>query len=509
MNCMRFVKGFLDSTKGTVAIMMAATIPAIMLLASIALEISRHNYVESKLAFAADAAAIAGAKYDISNVQANALQVFNANFPPGTNGISPIPTVSYDATTKTVDVKVNANLPTLIGGFFGQKFLAVKAESQVIREFGGLELAMVLDITGSMAQNNKIGGLITAANNLVDTIYEGQNTRDNTAIGIVPFVTIINVGSNNTAWLTDPATVALFPASQPWQGCIMAKNALEFDDEDFDTPPPAAKWPTYFVASTIPSPNDDCVKRDNDWWMTNKLGVARKCPAVTPTGTLFEVVTPISGINVGPNRSCGPPIMPLHNNAADIKAYISKLTPTDGGGTMGNIGLVWGGRVLSEFWTGLWTVKQASGTTIVGEPIKKYTEPTNTKAIIMMTDGGSNWYDGPFPPNSDPTSYGTAPNDRYLKGKLGSTQIGGIGTTNPGDFTLKINDKISRLCTGLKAKGIEIYTITFRVTDPSVNQLYQNCATTPDHFAAATDNASILAIFTSIAQQLKRLRIVA
>ncbi len=501
---------FLRSPKGSIAILMAFALPILFFLAGLAIEISRQSFVESKLAFAADAAAVAGARYDIANVQANAIKVFNANYSPGTLGISPVPTVFYDATNQTVTVKVKDNLPTLFGGIIGVKNLVVTAESQVKREFGGLELAMVLDVTGSMADSNKIGGLITAAKSLVDVIYEGQNVRENTAIGIVPFVTIVNVGPNNSAWLSDPATLAKFPASQSWQGCIKANSTAEFGDEIFDTPPPTMKWPTYFADSTIPTV-DDCVSRDNDWHMTTKLGVKRKCPAAAlPAGTAqFEVWTPVSGVKVGPNRSCPPPIMPLRNNATDLKAYIDKLTPNNGGGTMGNIGLVWGGRLLSEFWDGAWSVMQQGGTTITGEPIKSYTEPTNTKAIIMMTDGGSNWWDEGLPPFGDPTSYGTAPNDRYASGKLGSTQKGGIGTTNPGDFTLKVDQKISRLCTALKLRGIEIFTITFRVNEPWINKVYQDCASSPDHFSAAADNAQILQIFNSIGKQLKRLRIVA
>ena len=345
--------------------------------------------------------------------------------------------------------------------------------------------------------------LKTAAKSLVDIIYEGKNTRENTAIAIVPFVTTTNIGSNNVGWLSDPASLAKFPTDQPWEGCVKVNNTTEFGDESFDTAPPANKWPVYFVESTIPQPNDDCVTRDNDWHVTTSPGTRRRCPprAPRPGVATFEAYTSISGINIGPNRSCPTPIMPLHNDAASLKSYINTLSATNGGGTMGNLGLIWGGRVLSESWNGLWSVKQESGATITGEAIKPYTEPTNTKAIIMMTDGGSNWYDGTYSPNSDPTAYGTAPNDRYAVGKLGSTS-----RTN---FETKIDQKITRLCTALKARGVEIYTITFRVTDPAINAVYQNCATDSAHFATASDNAAILSVFERIAKELKRLRIIA
>jgi hypothetical protein len=52
---------------------------------------------------------------------------------------------------------------------------------------------------------------------------------------------------------------------------------------------------------------------------------------------------------------------------------------------------------------------------------------------------------------------------------------------------------------------MQVYTITFRATDPTVNAIYQQCATIRANFAQATDNANLLAIFNNIAMQLKKL----
>jgi Flp pilus assembly protein TadG len=500
----QFFDRFYKSDKGSIGIMAGLSCPAILFIAGMAIELSRQSYVDAQLAFAVDAAAIAGAKFDSTLITQNAIQAFNANFPPGTAGLSPVPTVAYDSVNQIVTVSVNDKLPTILGGLMGITTIHVNASSQVQKQYGGLELAMVLDITGSMAQNNKIGGLITAATSLVNQIYNGANTRTNTSIGIVPFVTTVNVGANNTAWLSDPLTVTngSFPASQPWAGCVKSNSTLEFADEAFDTIPGGTNpdgtkslWPTYFSQSTMPAV-DDCVSRDNDWHMVSNTGVSRKCPTKYKVGTKFEAVT--SG--AGPNRSCSIPIMPLHNNAADLVSYISKLKPINGGGTMGNLGMIWGARLLSPSWSGKWSVMQENGTTITGEATNPYTNTTVQKALIIMTDGGSQWYDDSLPPTGDPTAYGSSANDRYAIGKLGSTSIN--------DFVNRINNKILRTCTALKNKGVVIYTITFQVTDPTVDAIYKQCATTPANFAAASSNAALLTIFNNIAQQLKNLRIV-
>jgi Flp pilus assembly protein TadG len=513
MRIKNIIRDLAQSEAGSIAIMAGLTFPVIFFIAGMAIELSRQSYVDAQLAFAVDAAAIAGAKFDPKLITQNATTVFNANYPPGTAGLSPVPTVTYNAANEVVAVSVNDQMPTILGGLLGVKTIHVSASSQVQRFYGGLELAMVLDITGSMADQNKIGGLITAATSLVDIIYNGLTTRPNTAIGIVPFVTTVNVGSNNTGWLSDPLTVNLFPAAQPWAGCLKSNSILEFADEYFDTTPgknnpdgTVALWPTYYAESTMPAV-DDCVKRDNDWHIVLKTGLARTCPVTKFTpGLLFEKFTNGSSTtSMGPNRSCSIPIMPLHNNSLDLKAYIAKLTPTNGGGTMGNLGMVWGARVLSPSWSGVWNVKQQNGTTIAGEAIKPYTDTTSQKAVIIMTDGASNWYDDALPAGAagiigDPTAYGTKHTDRYAKGKLGSS--------SQANFVTKIDDKIQRVCTALKNQGVVIYTITFRVSDPAVNAVYQKCATVPANFAAASDNASLLVVFNNIATQLKNLRIV-
>lgn len=168
---------------------------------------------------------------------------------------------------------------------------------------------------------------------------------------------------------------------------------------------------------------------------------------------------------------------------------------------MGSLGIIWGARTISEFWDGKWSVQQSNGDIISSEPIKPYTEPTNTKAMIVMTDGEDNWYDqgGYDPTTGDPTSYGAAANDRFVSGKLGAS--------SKNAFDDKISEKFSRICEDAKRKGIEVYTVTFRVSSSSVRNRYLNCASTPEHYSPAESNEELDEVFEKIAKQLKRIRI--
>ncbi len=70
-------------------------------------------------------------------------------------------------------------------------------------------------------------------------------------------------------------------------------------------------------------------------------------------------------------------------------AAIDEMGPWHRGGTMANLGLAWGWRVLSPEWRGLW-----GGDTPEELPLDYHT-PNMHKVIILLTDGNNEWYDWP------------------------------------------------------------------------------------------------------------------
>ena len=60
-----------------------------------------------------------------------------------------------------------------------------------------LNLALVLDNTGSMAQSAKMTNLKTAAHNLLTTLQNAAKTPGDVKVAIVPFATDVNVGTSN------------------------------------------------------------------------------------------------------------------------------------------------------------------------------------------------------------------------------------------------------------------------------------------------------------------------
>src|SRR5204863_333012 len=73
----------------------------------------------------------------------------------------------------------------------------IHANSEVVRSINKLEIAMVLDTTGSM-QGTKISNLMTAAKNFITTMQDAasrSSATDPVKISIVPFSTTVKIMS--------------------------------------------------------------------------------------------------------------------------------------------------------------------------------------------------------------------------------------------------------------------------------------------------------------------------
>lgn len=461
----------LEEEEGAVMILFAFILFPLIVLAAMAVELSRQTYINTQLAYACDAAAIAGARYDLASVEANALKVFYANYPPGVAGnLSVKPTVTLSSDSKYVSVSVVSNMPTTLGIADGILSLRVSGYSQVRRDINNIEVALVLDVTGSM-RGAKFAGLKVAAKGLVNAIYEDNNTLENTAISIVPYAANVNIGTSYKSWLSDPSTLTTkFPSKVPWKGCVGAVDITSTMDND-NAPSSSRKWPVYFVESTLNQYGSQ--KGDNDW-------------KANSNGTI-TVVNPITNVDVGPNRSCGDPILPLTNNRDVLLSKIDGLELIDGGGTFGNLGLVWGWNTISPKWNGKWTTSAI-------QP-KPYSETTE-KTIVIVTDGENQWFDlSGYQPTGDQTAYG-----RVSEGKLGVTSIS--------QATSKIDARVTDLCTKIKAQGIQLFTVTFQVSSSSAKQLYKNCATKPEWAFNAENSEQLAEQFFYIAKQIKQITIV-
>lgn len=478
MRILTLLHSYFKKETGGIAIMFAFFLLPFVTVTTIAIEVGRLIYAETKVAYAVDAAVIAAAKYGAAGAQQNAENIFYANFPQNFMGANVTPTVTVSQDEKTFQVSVDSTMPTIIGTYFNINSLRLNASATVVRTFVGLEVALVLDTTGSMLLNGKLEALKSAATNFVDVIYGNANTRDNTSIAVVPYIMSVNVGNDKTSWLSDPATVndtSKFPNSEQWKGCV--KNRVTGVGALTDDPPSVQPFLTYFAESTYPY-HPPSQQWDNDWVLQ---------------GQSVQVINTYGYANIGPNLNCGDPISPLEPQKAKIHQSIAQLS-VQMGGTDGSR-IVWGWRVISPRWDGLWG----------GEAIKSYTASNNIKAIVMMTDGVNQVPGRPYV-NAAVTGYETQSNPAVIGNNRLST--GGMyGATTSSTATTAINNAMAQACANMKAQGIEIYTIVLQVNDPATQALYQQCATSSEHYYQSNSPQELYDDFENIAKSLNRIRI--
>lgn len=88
---------------------------------------------------------------------------------------------------------VSATLKPVIANLWTNKDFTVNATSEVVRSSKDLEVAVVLDITGSMS-GSRITDLKTGASDLVDIIVKDVQTPFYSKVAIVPYSMGVNVG---------------------------------------------------------------------------------------------------------------------------------------------------------------------------------------------------------------------------------------------------------------------------------------------------------------------------
>ena len=163
------------------------------------------------------------------------------------------------------------------------------------------------------------------------------------------------------------------------------------------------------------------------------------------------------------------------------------MAPWSFGGTATPMGLVWGWRVLSPRWRGMWS-GAAPGTPV------SYDTPFMDKVIVVLTDGKNEFISRePEFGGSDYTAYGT---------------ISDMGHTDIGDARDDLDDRFDRVCANAKSDGVIIYSITFGSTpDSDVRTAFENCATNPSFYFHAPTASSLEEAFETIGRQLSNLRL--
>ena len=467
--------------------------------------------------------------------------------------------VDQGPTHKIVTASARQTAPTLLTRLLGVEELTAPAFGTAEEEFTRVEISMVLDISGSMADNNKMTNLQDAATEFVDLVLH-PSFGDKVSLSLIPYSEQVNVG---------PHLMAQFNTSHVHN----YSHCIEFPD---------AAYTSTALDTSLTYQQTQHFQWNWGAGYAENAYAAPICPQQD-----FERVTPIS------------------KNADYLKAQINALEPR--GGTQIFVGMKWATALLNP----------AFNATQVNMVAQGYADPdfadrplvddeTVEKHIILMTDGKNSWsnriqnwaidtqdevelwatynfqwslfrvgYNGnntggiapqpdarhtrdPFDPTNTGGVYGlddqagtgaTAPNaSRFGLGPLGFWQRVLAGLTLPRGagmlagrwtfpevfeggpenfdfnfdgtvlsgyswssffyqkYTAATGDSLlASLCTAAKTDGIIVWTVGFEV-DQHGADVMEACASSPSHFFRV-ENTEISTAFRQIASKISQLRL--
>jgi len=195
------IKRFNADRRGNVGMMFAALLFVMIGGLAIAVDLSSAYSARERLQDTTDAIALLAARDGIEDpveleaaVQAYLIQAF-----PNAAGDN-IQVVNISRTGDRVDIETTNSINTVFAPIFGQNKLGVSAKSSSVFAQQSLDVALVLDTTGSM-RGNKLASLKVSATRLMDTFEALDN--DELRVSIVPFGQYVNVGTNqrNQPWV--------------------------------------------------------------------------------------------------------------------------------------------------------------------------------------------------------------------------------------------------------------------------------------------------------------------
>ena len=474
----QLLRAFGRDQRGNAAVIFCFCAVPLAAGAGLAIDTMLAYSVEDQLQKSLDAAGLAAGRTALpEDVEADARSYFNTNFGAGADFAE---LTDFDVDVNEVGdeltLTASAQMQTRFMRLFGHDTVTVAARTVINRETRGMELALVLDNTGSMVDDNKIGGLKTAAHDLMNILYGDKDTARDLWVAVVPYIASVNIGTANKSFLAASDRVNTNPAAyspDSWEGCVLSRATPRDQNDD---PPSVARFSSYLYPD-IANPTTSGWQND---WGTGRSPKTRK------------YVTSKNGVEYwegyGPNVGCPTPITPLVPEKSKITAAIDAQRPWYRGGTIISEGLVWGWRVLSPRWRGLWSGADAT------LPLD-YANGETDKVIVLLTDGDNQMLVQTYNGNK------ISPYTAYQSHTT-------LGVTSEAAAKTVLDTKTTTICSAIKSHGVLIYTISFGSVPSAGGQaLLRSCASRPEFYFHSPNGAALRTAFRTIGGQLSNLRI--
>ncbi len=524
------LRNFRKDQRGNFATIFALTMVPICGIVGAAVDYSRASEVHAKLSEALDAGVLAvGSQPKMSDT--DAYKIVNdwvtTHLGPEYDDYWQLNSVKLGE-DGTVLASASGGVDTMMGRLLGVDEIPIDTTSEAIRSMGKVELALVLDNTGSM-KGTKLTKLKEAAHALVDELVTATKEPKDLRISLVPFSQTVNVGAGykNAAWMDTSARSSVHDdiftkdngttysgtnrftlfnnMKVAWGGCVESRPA----PYDVEEAPPSSGTPnTLYVPYFAPDEPDDQYEDKKGKWhdiynnnylltdAVNKTDKEWKGKQGNPakyaskfggkSGTTADL-----SYKFGPNSGCElQEIIPLTDDVSTssvqkIDDAIDDMVAV--GNTHINIGLQWGWHALSP------NAPFAKGVA--------YDDGEWRKVVVLMTDGNNE--------NTDNSNADNKNNSVYSGyGYLWQNRFGNFGSSSASAKarTDALDGRLALLCENMKNDNITIYTVRVEVKTGS-SAVLQNCASSTENFKEVANINELKTEFMDIAGSIQELRI--
>jgi Flp pilus assembly protein TadG len=470
---------FIEDRRGNFAVITAGISAMLLLSAGFGVNTAQLVLVRSNLMSALDSAVTSTAR-DLttgvipeSDAEKTVMSFLQAN---GGTGFASADKINLDSlvvdhSAKTVTAAASVDV-RLLFPLFGADDQKISVKSAALYSDKTVEVAMMLDLTGSMAENGKIGNLQTAARNAVNTMLGNQNPKNpRVRVALVPYASGVNVGG-------------------------LAKNVYAETSSSSDLPPVAGSpllvsktgskllpsFATYtsIVASAYPNPDTCATERKDRYGNADFTADGPDTIRTDKSGKQYYALVNrdnrLSGS--GMNKCPDAKVIPLTTDANALLNSIKNFKAN--GYTGGAIAVQWTYYMLSSQW------RSAIKTAGLGDGPADANPDKLSKVAILMTDGQFN------------TAYAGVSGNPNSQGDIARSNAESI-------------------CSNMKAGGIQIYTIGFDLDDKAMSateraearSVLKNCASadtaSSKHFFDVSTGPELNQAFQAIIADTERL----
>ena len=347
-----------DQTGGT-TIMIALSLPVLVGALGVGVDTGAWYIEKRSVQQMADAAALGGARamadgLKLADAQSIAQRDAARNGYAAASGVSlvvhsPPTSGAYAGKTGAVEVVVTRPLPSLFSRFMlgsTERTLSGRAVAYAppIQD-KNLEVALVLDVSSSMASGTETRGVTkmeaqqSAANQLIDTVVQHDQSKFTSRVALAPFSASVNVGATYFKTVTNKKLSGI------WSGVVERTGNYRFKDD-------------------VPSAG-------------NKYFGDFKTKRTSAKGDYSELVQAMSAQTPDGDNT----IQPLSSSTGALHADVNGLTSD--GTTAAHLGLAWAWYMLSPKWNQIFSGANAPGA---------YNEEKTYKAIVILSDFDFNTY---------------------------------------------------------------------------------------------------------------------